>query len=126
MPKLKIRARRKFTQTTGTGDDRRTVVHQGGTVVDVTDAQARNFADIFEDPNAAAQTSGETLTPEEQEALSTFRAEKRRQAEEEAAKVAAGTDRAGAKVIANEDAPSSTAKTADESAQKPAPPAPKK
>lgn len=98
MPKLKIKARRKFTQTVGTGDTRQTVVHQGGTVVDVTDAQARNFADIFEDPSAAAQVSGETLTPEEQEALSAFRATKRKEAEAEAAKVAGGQDKAGQQV----------------------------
>lgn len=101
MPKLKIKARRKFTQTVGTGDTRQTVVHQGGTVVDVTDAQARNFADIFEDPNAAPQTGGETLTPDEQVALAAFRETKRKEAEEEAAKVAGGGDKAAAKVVAN-------------------------
>lgn len=120
MAQVKIKAGRRFHQVTGSGDDRRVVVHPGGSVVTVTEAQARNFADLFQDPSATPGVSGETLTPDEQAALATFREEKRKQADAEAARVAGG-DRAGQKVMQTEGGPSSDAKTADEkTAEKPA------
>jgi hypothetical protein len=101
MPRVKIKAGRKFHATVGSGDDRHTAVHEGGAVIEVTDAQLRNFPDVFEDPNAAPQVAGETLTPDEQAALARFREEKRKEAEAEQAKVASNTDKASQQVVAN-------------------------
>lgn len=114
MAKVKIRAGRKFHQTVGEGDSRTTRVFEGGQIVDVSEAQKRNFADLFEDPNAAVGTgTAENLTAEEAAALTEFRQRKAKEAEEAALKAKTNPNPAGVKVEANADS-DGTGKPADE------------
>jgi hypothetical protein len=103
MPRVKIRVGRTFRQASGEGDNRKMTEFTGGQVVDVTEAQLRNFADLFEDPNAAVSAGGaENLTAEEAAALAEFRAKKAKEAEAEAAK--AKTPDPAAKKVAETEA----------------------
>ena len=125
--KVKVRAGRKFHHTVGEGDARETKTFQGGEVVEVTESQMRNFADLFEDPNAAVGTgTAENLTAEEAAALTEFRQRKAKEAEEAKLKATTTPNPAGTKVDAN-DGSDGTGKTADEApAAKAVAPAPKK
>ena len=119
MPKVKVRANRTFRQLSGEGDSRKMTTFTGGQVVDVTDAQLRNFPDLFEDPNAAVGTgTAENLTPEEAAALTEFRQRKAKEAEEAAAKVKNSPNPAGAQVEANKES-DGTGKTAEDAPAKP-------